>query len=149
MSQAIYQSKQTSWFVWLIIVFGGAGIASLYMVEMSDKERLPSAILIAVFCLAIFLLFSKLESTVYTDRIEIKFGVGIIKKTILFSEIETIEKVTNKFWYGWGIRLTPHGWLWNISGYQAVQFNLKGKTKGFRLGCSDHGKMAEAIQSQL
>jgi hypothetical protein len=94
-------------------------------------------------------LFFRLESKVFEDRIEIKFGVGIIKKTIEFKEVEEVQKVTNKFWYGWGIRYTPHGWLWNISGYEAVQFQLKGKSKGFRLGCKNHEEMYQAIKTQL
>lgn len=144
-----YSSKQTSWFLWLIVVFGVAGIVSLQLADIPKDEMIRSSILIGAFSILIFLLFFKLESKVFEDRVEIKFGIGLIKKTIDLKSVEELHKVTNKFWYGWGIRFTPHGWLWNISGYEAVQFKIKGQQRGFRLGCRNHEEMYQAIKTQL
>ena len=49
------------------------------------------------------------------------FGMGIIRRTIPRQRIAQAEQVRNSWWYGWGIRLTPHGWMWSISGLDAVE----------------------------
>lgn len=51
----------------------------------------------------------------------------------------------NPWYYGWGIRLPPHGWLFNVSGLDAVEIELAfGRT--FRVGTDRPGELAEAIQ---
>lgn len=50
----------------------------------------------------------------------------------------------NKWWYGWGIRLTPHGWLYNVSGLDAVELHLTGGRK-VRLGTAEPAQLSRAI----
>ncbi|MEO9531542.1 MAG: hypothetical protein ABJG68_14655 [Crocinitomicaceae bacterium] len=144
-----FKSSQTSWLIWVIsILFLGSGI---YLVISDVYDSATKVILIPYFIVAIALplLFSKLESTVYDDHISIKFGIGIIKKKIMITDIEEVTYVENKWWYGWGIRITPHGWLWNIKGKEALQFKIKGKARFFRLGCADMKAMHKAIKAKM
>ena len=61
------------------------------------------------------------------------FGMGIIRRTIPRQRIAQAEQVRNSWWYGWSIRLTPHGWMWSISGLDAVELTSTRRQK-FRLG---------------
>lgn len=91
------------------------------------------------------LLFYKLKVEVNDIEITLTFGVGVIKKRIELSKIQSVEAVKNKFWYGWGIRLTPHGWLWNIAGYDAVELTYKQSKRKFRIGCENSAELKASI----
>ena len=46
---------------------------------------------------------------------------------------------------GWGIRLTPYGWLYNVSGLEAVAISLRDGRK-FALGTDDPDGLVTAIR---
>ena len=70
---------------------------------------------------------------------------GLIRKRFPIGDIHGARIVQNKWYYGWGIRLTPHGWLFNVSGFDAVELELKNKRK-FRIGTDDPQELLMAIQ---
>jgi hypothetical protein len=98
---------------------------------------------ILVFVLAIM---STLTVSVGSDRLRIRFGpVGLVRKEWLLSEIVSVRAVTNSWYYGWGIRWTPRGPLYNVSGFQAVEVLLvSGKT--FRIGTDEPDALKAAIE---
>ena len=70
------------------------------------------------------------------------FGIGIIRKRVRLAEIAGCEPIRIRWWYGWGIHLTPYGWLYNVSGFDAVAITLLDGRK-FALGTDDpHGLLA-------
>ncbi|MCA9082154.1 MAG: hypothetical protein KDA58_16450 [Planctomycetaceae bacterium] len=64
------------------------------------------------------------------------------------SEIVEAEQVRNSWLYGWGIRYTPHGWLFNVSGFDAVQINMR-NGRQYRIGTDDPVGLQAAIESVL
>ena len=78
------------------------------------------------------------------------FGLGVFKKSKPISEIATCEIVTNKWWWGWGVRLRPLAgyWLFNVSGLQAVEITLKSGNK-FRLGTDEPNYLCQAINNAI
>jgi hypothetical protein len=56
--------------------------------------------------------------------------------------------VRNKWWYGWGIRLTPHGWLFNVGGLDAVELELASGRK-FRIGTDEPQGLLNAIRTAM
>lgn len=64
--------------------------------------------------------------TVEVDHRDLKlwFGPGWVHRTFPLREIVSWRAVRNRWWYGWGIHLTPHGWLYNIAGWDAVELEL-------------------------
>ena len=46
---------------------------------------------------------------------------GLIRRRIRIADIRSAAAVRNRWYYGWRLRLTPHGWLYNVSGLNAVQ----------------------------
>ena len=42
--------------------------------------------------------------------------LGVIRKRVRLAEIVGCEPIRIRWWYGWGIHLTPCGWLYNVSG---------------------------------
>jgi len=66
-------------------------------------------------------LFSSLTVVIWEEELEVRFGPGLIRKRFKLNEIESCQVVKNPWYYGWGIRLTPHGMLFRVSGFHAVQ----------------------------
>ena len=49
-----------------------------------------------------------------------------------------------KWWYGWGIRRIPSGWLWNVSGLDGVEFRLE-SGKAFSVGIDEPDALVAAV----
>jgi len=56
--------------------------------------------------------------------------------------------VRNKWWWGWGIRRIHDGWLYNVSGLNAVEL-VMGNGKKFRIGTDQPRRLADSIQARL
>ncbi len=74
--------------------------------------------------------------------------MGLICKKIPLAEIAACEPIRIRWWYGWGIHLTLYGWLYNVSGFDAVAIKLRDGRK-FALGTDDPDGLATAIRSSL
>jgi hypothetical protein len=72
-------------------------------------------------------LFSSLAVVIREDEFEVRFGPGLISKRFKLQDIESCQVVRNPFFYGWGIRLTPHSWLYNVSGFYAVEGQVQNR----------------------
>jgi hypothetical protein len=93
-------------------------------------------------------LFASLTVRVTDRALHFYFGPGFWEKQIPLDEIVAARAVRNSSWYGWGIRLTPHGWLYNVSGLDAVEIE---KTDGttLRIGTDEPEKLAEVLASAV
>lgn len=106
---------------------------------------------VAVLAILIFVLaiISTLTVSLDNTSLRIRFGpIGLIRKSWPLAEIASVTAVTNPWYYGWGIRWTPRGPLYNVSGYGAVEvLLLSGKT--FRIGTGEPEALKLAIEHVL
>ena len=93
-------------------------------------------------------LFSSLTVVIWEDELEVRFGPGLIRKRFKLNEIESCKVIKNHWYYGWGIRLTPHGWLYNVSGFYAVEIMLR-TGKKYRIGTNVPQELEAAISKAL
>ena len=100
---------------------------------------------VLALCLA---LFPTLTAVVQSDRLQCFFGLGVIRREIPVSEILAVSVVRNPWTYGWGLRLIPGGWLWNVSGLDAVELRLQ-SGKRFRIGTDEPLALHAAITNAL
>ena len=90
-------------------------------------------------------LFYSLTVEINETKLIVKFGFGVINKKFILKDIESCHIVKNHWYYGWGIHWTPHGWLYNISGFDAVEIKMKnGKT--YRIGTDEPKNLERAIE---
>ena len=101
--------------------------------------------LVEIFVIGCLLLFCCLTVEIKGDELVCRFGPGLIRKRFVLSEICEVKVVKNPWYYGWGIRLTPDGWLFNVSGLDAVEINLASGRR-FLLGTDRPDELAEAIR---
>ena len=97
------------------------------------------------FGLILWGLFYGLTVEVNRDMVRLYFGFGIIHRSIPREHITVVTQVRNRLWWGFGIRLTPHGWMWNISGVDAVELTYHDGKK-FRIGTDDPEALLEALK---
>jgi hypothetical protein len=91
--------------------------------------------------------FSSLTVEVSNDELVWYFGPGVSRNSISRSEIDSVTSIRNKWWWGWGIHLTPRGWLYNVSGLYAVEASLlNGKT--LRIGSDQAGQLVDALNRE-
>jgi hypothetical protein len=110
------------------------------------QRALPlTASIILLVCLV---LFYRLKITIDGKTLCASIGVGVICKKVRLAEIVGCEPVRIRWWYGWGIHLTPYGWLYNVSGFDAVRISLRdGRT--LALGTDDPGGLTDAIRTGI
>lgn len=91
-------------------------------------------------------IFSSLTVEVSSEELSWYFGPGFWRKSVQRGEISSATPVSNKWWWGWGIHLTPKGWLYNVSGLEAVEITLRnGKT--IRIGSDQAPALAHALDA--
>ena len=94
------------------------------------------------------LCFSTLTVDVDGRSVNVRFGPGLIRRRIALEQVRAVWPVKNLWWYGWGIHWTPHGWLWNVSGLDAVEIDLEGG-RCFRIGTDEPDELAASISNAL
>jgi hypothetical protein len=107
-------------------------------------SRLILWLVVAVAVLGIFT-FGSMTVEVDQDRLSFWFGPGWIRRSFRLAEIESWTAVTNPWWYGWGIHLTPQGWLYNVGGRGAVHLKLR-DNRQLRVGTDEPERLCEAIK---
>ncbi len=139
----IYRHTQIGW---LVLVLLGIGILLTgYFGFLYLNWTALSVFGVFVICI---ILFASLSVIVNDKSIEIRFGVGLIKKKFNFEEIELCKVVRNRWWYGWGIRKISKGWLFNVSGLDAVELTMR-NGKAYRIGTDEPQKLDKFIQGKL
>jgi len=148
MCQSPSESYQHTQIGYLIIVALTAGLllcAGLLLTVEFNAIALGVLILLAI-CLW---LFATLTVTVDDESLAIRFGPGlVVRKRWLLNDINDAQVVRNRWYYGWGIHLTPHGWLYNVSGMSAVQITLS-NGKRYRIGSDEPKTLTRAIRKRL
>lgn len=90
-------------------------------------------------------LFGWLTVTVDREGVTAKFGVGLIRRRIRLQEIQNAARVRNTWITGWGIRALGNGWMFNVSGLDAVEIELKGGGR-FRIGTDEPEELLRALR---
>jgi hypothetical protein len=104
---------------------------------------------VAITFLTCLLIFYKLTIYIDDNCISFKLGIGLISKKYLLSEIQSCSPVKNNPIYGIGIRLIPQGWLYNVSGLDAIELTFKNKKSKVRIGTDKPNEIAQHINKLI
>jgi hypothetical protein len=130
----------------VVLAAGVVGLSAA-LVFGSGPKALVAVVGVLGLCL---LLFPTLTAVVRGDRLQCFFGLGLIRREIPVADILAVSVVRNPWTYGWGLRLIPGGWLWNVSGLDAVELRLR-SGKRFRIGTDEpaalHAAIANAVRA--
>ena len=128
-------------FILVIILF-----PVLYLFQIgTNPTPLFLTIIFTLIFIVVFLIFYKLSISIDGDYIRITYGIGIIQKNIKITDIASVKKVRNKWYYGWGIRFIGKGWLYNISGLDAIELSFKNKSSIDRIRISKSSNLGNKL----
>ena len=92
-------------------------------------------------------LFGSLTVRVADGRLVWYFGPWFWRNAIPTAEIEEVEIVQTSISHGWGIRQLREGWLYNVSGFDAVKVETsKGST--VLIGTDEPNRLASVLASE-
>ena len=132
---------------WVIIGFVLAAIIIIAAV-LTFHEFHWIAFIVALTLLMALLLFASLTVVGYETYLEIRFGIGLIRKRFDFKDVQSCKKVRNSLLYGYGIRIIPGGWLYNVSGLDAVELQMKDGKK-YRIGTDVPADLMRFLQQKI
>jgi hypothetical protein len=69
-------------------------------------------------------LLSSLTVEVNERDVRVAFAGGLFARSVPLASVEEVEVVRVPWYYGWGLRLTPTGWLYRVWGSDAVRLRL-------------------------
>lgn len=139
-----YRHRQFGTLVWAAVA---PLVSAAIYVSASSGGALVIGIFVA-FASAILLLFGWLTVSIDQTRLRAIFGIGLVRKSFPLCDIVRVEPVRNRWYYFWGIRWYGRGWLYNVSGLDAVEIELT-SGKRARIGTDEPGALAAAIRAAI
>ncbi len=139
----MYNHTQVS-FLWIGLFGVGAAVAGHFALQTGH----PAAVVAFIALLLVLLLMPTLTVRIQGRELVCYFGPGLIRRSVSLRSIEAVRVVRNAWYYGWGIRLIPQGWMWNIAGLGAVELKLSDGTI-FRIGSDQPEELERALMSAL
>ncbi|MDD5038577.1 MAG: hypothetical protein PHN78_04610 [Dehalococcoidales bacterium] len=131
-----------------VIITAMTAALILIGINLANAGMNWTAIVVSIVIGVALILFSSLTVVIWEDELEIRFGPGLIRRKFKVRDIELCQVVRNSWYYGWGIRSTPHGCLYNVSGFDAVEIKLK-TGKKYRIGTDAPRELEAAIRQVL
>ena len=128
------------------------GVLAVVMLALGQKEAAIGlgavTVMLAVINGIVFALFHSLTVRVSRSVIALSFGVGLIRKQFPIGDISSASIVQNRWYNGFGIRKIRGGWLYNVSGFDAIEIQLKNERK-YRIGTNQPKELLTAVESAI
>lgn len=145
-----YRRTQIGWAMLALLsvsVIGAALWNPRLVVEAEGAELWALAGTGAVLAAAI-LLFCSLTVSVDAAQLTIRFGLTPVRKRIRLADVASFEAVRNPWYFGWGIQRYGPGWLYNVSGFEAVEI-VRADGRELRVGTDDTPGLMRALSAAV
>jgi len=143
-----YEHTQIGYLIIFVLFAATVFVAITGIAAPSGRGVLVTDGIIELILLIGAIVFSRLTIKIDEESVQACFGIGLICKKVPLSEIVRCESIRIRWWYGWGIHLTPYGWLYNVSGLDAVAITLRDGRK-FALGTDDPNGFTSAVRRSI
>jgi len=128
------------------IIWVALGVAVFLAITGIFAQGGPGTFLIIeVILLICAVVFCKLTIRIDDKILHGHLGLGLSESRCSSLKSAHAKPIRIRWWYGWGIHLTPYGWLYNVSGLDAVAIRLRDERK-FALGADDPEALVDAIE---
>ena len=146
-----YSHTQVGW--WLFVALGAAvlGLAAMLFGIRGGSRALPApetgiifgTVLIVLVITAALL--TTLTVRVTSDRVDWRFGPGVVHFSLPLAEITGVAVTRTPLWAGIGIHWIFTGWVYNVSGRGAVELTKRDGSKVW-IGSDEPVRLAAAIE---
>jgi len=138
---------------WKLLAGTAVGLALATWLTLSLSATTRAAVpwmIVAMYGTLVFALalFATLTVEVDETEIRLRFGVGIVRRSIELAEVVRTERLRIKAWWGWGLHWTPTGWLYNIGGRDAVRIVVR-RDRGVIVGSDDADRLKACIDARI
>ncbi|MCS7336688.1 MAG: PH domain-containing protein [Verrucomicrobiae bacterium] len=145
-----YKHTQIGW--WTILFVGGlVFVLACLAAHIKWSRAVPGTVFFGPVCVVLIgclILFGSLTVTVDDTAVTVQFGLGPFRKSIPLRDIAYCRQVRNPWWWGWGIKRVPGGWMYSVSGLDSVEIVTK-DGRMFRIGTDEPKVLAEFIEAKL
>jgi hypothetical protein len=139
-----YEHTQVGYFIIVAIVAAMVAIGII----LANTGIHWIAVTVLVVVAVVLVLFHSLTVVISGEELVVQFGPGTIRKRFKLNDIESCQAVRIPWYYGWGIRLTPEGMVFRVSGFGAVQIRLI-TGKEYLIGTDVPQELEEAIRQAI
>lgn len=127
--------------IWIVVCCWWIPVALLS--AANDPGRAPYLVGLFPVLSLIYVGFLRLTVTVSRAEILLAYTFGRPRRRIDRGRLISAVPERIPLWYGWGIRRTPKGWMWNVWGRDAVLISLT--DGGFLVGTDDLERLVAAL----
>lgn len=147
MSRPRYEHTQAGWPMRIAFIATSLVLIVLAVMPELSQEPAPPLVLLAgaVFSAVIGWTWGALTVRIQDDRLQVRFGLGWPRKTLPLGEIVAVEVTRTTFLEGWGLHRTRRGWLYNVSGFDAVLLRLT-NGRSMLVGTDEPRRLKAAIE---
>ena len=131
----------------VVFLVTGALIGYAALAIIAEGRWVAAALMIFLYALGVALFYS-FTIEISEEKLKFYFGIGLIRKSYLIREIESVRQVVNPWYYFWGAKSIPGGWFYAIAPGEAVEIILK-NGKIVQLGTNQSRKLRDAIQNAI
>jgi len=139
-----YEHTQVGYFIIVAVVV--AMVAVGIILATTGTNFIAIAVL-AILAVAL-VLFPSLTVVISEEELLVQFGPGVVRKRFKLNEIQSCQAVRKPWYYGWGIRLTPDGILFRVSGFHAIHIKLV-TGREYLIGTDAPQELEEAIRQAI
>jgi hypothetical protein len=144
----VYRERQFGWTIMLMLL--GAALFVVSVTLWREPLHPPwQPLLLGTVLGLVALAMGSLTVEVGGGELRWRFGwLGWPGGHVALADIARVEPCRTKWHEGWGIRITPNGMLYNISGLDALQVTRR-DGKRFRLGSADVAGLMRVLAPRL
>jgi hypothetical protein len=136
-----YQHTQSA--TWTLVIMA---MTAIVLTVMGLTFVRPLLFLVPILILLGWL-FRSLTIEITDGELRWRFGPGLIHRSVPLTQIVSARPVRTNVLEGWGIHYSRFGWLYNVSGFDAVAVTLK-NGKQFALGSDEPERLVEAVEAK-
>ncbi len=137
--------KHTQFGALTLIVFLVTGVLiALIVPSMIAEDRMVVAFVMMGLYLLVLALFYAFTVEISEGKLKFWFGIGAIGKSYSLMEIQSTQEVENPWYYLWGVKSIPGGWLYAIAPGSAAEIDFS-NGKIARLGTTQPKMLIKAI----
>lgn len=141
--EAEFRYTQYGALMFIVFLITGVLIAVVAWAIIAEGRVLAAIAMICVYLLGLGMFYS-FTVEISDGRLKFWFGIGIIRKTYALSELQSTKEVDNPWYYFWGVKSIPGGWLYAIAPGTAVEIVLN-NGRIVNLGTNQPKKLKQAI----
>jgi len=142
-----YKHTQVGVVTFIVLLVVGVLIAPMVLSILADG-RMAIAILTMSFYILVLAMFLVFTVQISGNKLSFWFGIEGLGKSYSLDEIQSTQEVKNPWYYFWGIKSIPNGWLFAIAPGRGVEIVFK-NGKIIRLGSNQPKKLRQAIEDAI